>query len=227
MDLNGLNKEQREAVMHIDGPMLVLAGAGSGKTRVLTNRIAYLIENGVEPFNILAITFTNKAAKEMKERVFNLIGDTAKDIQISTFHSLGLRLLKENYHYLGYEKNFTILDSDDSLTIIKKIMKDMNLNPKFYNAKSIKNTISSCKNEMMSVSQFDKVEMDKSIVEIYRRYQSKLKKNNSVDFDDLLILPIKLFNENKDVLEKYQEQYKYILIDEYQDTNHAQYLIVK
>ena len=221
--MNHLNKNQLEAVNHINGPMLVLAGAGSGKTKVLTSRIINLINNGVSPLNILAITFTNKAAKEMKDRVYKLIGRSTYDIQISTFHSLGLKLLKENYSYLGYEKNFTILDSDDSLTIIKKIMKDMNLNPKFYNAKSIKNKISSCKNEMMSVSQFEKIEMDKSIVEVYRRYQSKLKKNNSVDFDDLLILPIKLFKEYSNVLEEYQDKYKYILIDEYQDTNEAQY----
>ena len=130
MDLKGLNKEQLEAVKHIDGPMLVLAGAGSGKTRVLTNRIAYLIENGVSSDNILAITFTNKAAKEMKEREIKLIGEVAKSIQISTFHSLGLRLLKENYARLGYKSNFVILDSDDTLTVVKKIMKEMNLNPK-------------------------------------------------------------------------------------------------
>ena len=152
MDLNGLNKEQREAVTHINGPMLVLAGAGSGKTRVLTNRIGYLIENGIDAGNILAITFTNKAAKEMKERVLKLIGNEGYSIQISTFHSLGLRLLKENYSKLGYKSNFVILDSDDTLTVVKKIMKEMNLNPKFYNARDIRNNISSAKNELMSVS---------------------------------------------------------------------------
>jgi len=227
MDLNGLNKEQREAVMHIDGPMLVLAGAGSGKTRVLTNRIAYLIENGVEPFNILAITFTNKAAKEMKERVSKLIGAQASSIQISTFHSLGLRLLKENYSKLGYKSNFVILDSDDTLTVVKKIMKEMNLNPKFYNAREIRNKISSAKNELMSPSEFSKVEFDQNIIKVFEKYNKKLVINNSVDFDDLLLLPIKLFKEYPDTLRYYQDKYKYVLIDEYQDTNEAQYIFSK
>lgn len=227
MDLSRLNNEQRKAVMHIDGPMLVLAGAGSGKTSVLTNRIAYLIENGVNPYNILAITFTNKAAKEMKERVLKLIGEEGKTIQISTFHSLGLRLVKENYSKLGYKSNFVILDSDDTLTVVKKIIKDMNLNPKFYNAREIRNKISSAKNELMSVDDFSKVEYDKSIVEIYRKYNKKLLINNSVDFDDLLLLPIKLFKEYPDTLKYYQDKYKYVLIDEYQDTNEAQYIFSK
>lgn len=227
MDLSRLNNEQRKAVMHIDGPMLVLAGAGSGKTSVLTNRIAYLIENGVNPYNILAITFTNKAAKEMKERVLKLIGEEGKTIQISTFHSLGLRLVKENYNKLGYKSNFVILDSDDTLTVVKKIIKDMNLNPKFYNAREIRNKISSAKNELMSVDDFSKIEYDKSIVEIYRKYNKKLLINNSVDFDDLLLLPIKLFKEYPDTLKYYQDKYKYVLIDEYQDTNEAQYIFSK
>ena len=227
MDLNGLNKEQREAVTHIDGPMLVLAGAGSGKTRVLTNRIAYLIEKGVDPENILAITFTNKAAKEMKEREFNIIGNKAKLIQISTFHSLGLRLLKENYSKLGYKSNFVILDSDDTLTVVKKIMKEMNLNPKFYNAREIRNKISSAKNELMSPSEFSKVEFDQNIIKVFEKYNKKLVINNSVDFDDLLLLPIKLFKEYPDTLRYYQDKYKYVLIDEYQDTNEAQYIFSK
>jgi len=227
MDLNGLNKEQREAVTHIDGPMLVLAGAGSGKTRVLTNRIAYLIENGIEPNNILAITFTNKAAKEMKERVFKLIGSKANLIQISTFHSLGLRLLKENYSRLGYKSNFVILDSDDTLTVVKKIMKEMNLNPKFYNARDIRNKISSAKNELMSPKEYAKLEFDQNIIKVFEKYNKKLVINNSVDFDDLLLLPIKLFKEYPDVLRYYQDKYKYVLIDEYQDTNEAQYIFSK
>jgi len=227
MDLNGLNKEQKEAVTHIDGPMLVLAGAGSGKTRVLTNRIAYLIENGIEPGNILAITFTNKAAKEMKEREIKLIGMDAYSIQISTFHSLGLRLLKENYSRLGYKNNFVILDSDDTLTVVKKIMKEMNLNPKFYNAREIRNKISSAKNELMTPSQFSKLEFDQNIISVYEKYNKKLVINNSVDFDDLLLLPIKLFKEYPDVLKYYQDKYKYVLIDEYQDTNEAQYIFSK
>lgn len=227
MNLNGLNKEQIDAVMHIDGPMLVLAGAGSGKTRVLTNRIAYLIENGIEPSNILAITFTNKAAKEMKERVFKLIGSEANSIQISTFHSLGLRLLKENYSKLGYKSNFVILDSDDTLTVVKKIMKEMNLNPKFYNARDIRNKISSAKNELMSPSEYAKLEFDQNIIRVFEKYNKKLIINNSVDFDDLLLLPIKLFKEYPDTLKYYQDKYKYVLIDEYQDTNEAQYIFSK
>jgi len=227
MDLKGLNIEQLKAVKHIDGPMLVLAGAGSGKTKVLTNRIAYLIENGISSDNILAITFTNKAAKEMREREYKLIGNDAKSIQISTFHSLGLRLLKENYSRLGYKSNFVILDSDDTLTVVKKIMKEMNLNPKFYNARDIRNKISSAKNELLSPSQYAKMEFDKNIITVYERYQKKLLINNSVDFDDLLILPIKLFKEYPDVLKYYQDKYKYVLIDEYQDTNEAQYIFSK
>ena len=226
MNLDNLNKQQKEAVTHIDGPMLVLAGAGSGKTKVLTSRIAYLIENGVNPRNILAITFTNKAAKEMKDRVINLIGSSANYIQISTFHSLGLKMIKENYNILGYDKNFTILDSDDTLTVVKKIIKEMNLTPQFYNAKAIRNKISSAKNELMSVSEFSHVEFDKDIVRIFEKYNSILKTNNSVDFDDLLVLPIQLLN-NSEVLDRYQELYKYILIDEYQDTNEAQYKFTK
>lgn len=226
MNLELLNNKQREAVTHIDGPMLVLAGAGSGKTKVLTSRIAYLIENGVNPQNILAITFTNKAATEMRERVAKLVYGSYK-IQISTFHSFGLKIIKENASVLGYDKNFTIVDSDDVLTIIKKQMKDLDLNPKFYSAKTIRNKISSCKNELIMPEEYDKLEADKNIVEIYRRYQKILKTNNTVDFDDLLILPIKLFKQHKEILTHYQNQYKYILIDEYQDTNEAQYILSK
>ena len=222
-----LNSEQKKAVNHINGPMLVLAGAGSGKTKVLTNRIAGLIENGISPLNILAITFTNKAAKEMKERVIRLIGAEAYNIQISTFHSLGLKILKENYNLLGYERNFTIIDSDDVLTIIKKIMKDLNMSKDYYNAREIKNKISSAKNEMMGLDEFSKVEFDHKVVEVYRQYLKKLKNGNSVDFDDLLILPIKLFKIYPNILEQYQDRYKYILIDEYQDTNEAQYIFSK
>ena len=227
IDLSNLNKEQYRAVTHINGPMLVLAGAGSGKTKVLTNRIAYLIENGVSEDNILAITFTNKASKEMREREVKILGKLAYDIQISTFHSFGLKLLKENYGVLGYSKNFNILDSDDSLTVIKKIIKELNLNPKFYNAREIKSKISSAKNELIDIDSFSKMEYDNNILLIYKKYLNKLKVNNSVDFDDLLVLPIKLFREHKDILEYYQDKYKYVLIDEYQDTNEAQYMLSK
>ena len=227
MDLSGLNKQQIEAVKHIDGPMLVLAGAGSGKTKVLTSRIAYLIEQGVSTDNILAITFTNKAAKEMKEREIKLIGYDAKSIQISTFHSLGLKIIKENYARLGYKSNFVILDSDDTLTVVKKIMKDLNLNPKFYNPRDVRNKISSAKNELLDPDEYSKLEFDSNIIEVYRKYNKKLLINNSVDFDDLLILPIKLFRQYPDVLKYYQDKYKYVLIDEYQDTNEAQYIFSK
>ncbi len=230
MDLENLNKEQKEAVLHKDGPLLILAGAGSGKTRVLTMKVAYLIENGVEPSSILAITFTNKAAKEMKERIYKLVGRMAYESQISTFHSFGLKIIKENYNLLGYEKNFTILDSDDTLSLIKKIMKDMNIDPKQLNPKYVKNVISGAKNELINAIQYENyisIESEKIIGKIYRKYESDLIKNNSVDFDDLLTLPIKLFNEYPQVLKVYQEKYKYILIDEYQDTNEAQYTLTK
>ena len=227
MNISNLNKNQQKAVTHKNGPMLVLAGAGSGKTKVLTSRIAYLIEEGVSPANILAITFTNKAAKEMKERVYKLIGQDANYIQISTFHSLGLKILKENYEFLGYEKNFVILDSDDTLTVVKKIMKDLNMNPKYYNAKELRNKISSAKNELITPEKLKKIEFDEKIVTLYKRYCEKLKIGNSVDFDDLLILPIKLFELSENILTSYQERYKYILIDEYQDTNEAQYIFSK
>lgn len=231
MELDQLNAEQKKAVLYNDGPLLILAGAGSGKTKVLTTKIAYLIkEKQVSPYEILAITFTNKAAKEMKERVENLIGEEARWIQISTFHSFGLKLLRENCKELGYEPNFVIMDSDDSLTIVKKIVKELNYDVKQYNPKAIKNKISSCKNELMSPKDYEKYignDYDKVIYEVYEIYEEKLKSSNAVDFDDLLVLPIKLFRKNKDILEHYQNRYKYILIDEYQDTNEAQYILSK
>ena len=227
MDISNLNNRQIEAVMHKNGPMLVLAGAGSGKTKVLTSRIAYLIEEGISPANILAITFTNKAAREMKERIFKLVGEASYNIQISTFHSFGLKIVKENYNLLGYDKNFTILDSDDTLTIVKKLMKDLNMNPKYYNAKELRNKISSAKNELITPEKFKKIEFDEKVISLYKKYCEKLKKGNSVDFDDLLLLPIKLFETSESILTYYQEKYKYVLIDEYQDTNEAQYVFSK
>ncbi|HOZ54160.1 MAG TPA: UvrD-helicase domain-containing protein [Bacilli bacterium] len=231
MNLDYLNERQKEAVFITEGPLLILAGAGSGKTKVLTTKIAYLVkEKGISPSNILAITFTNKAAKEMKERVIDLVGISAYNIQISTFHSFGLKIIKENYNVLGYNKNFTILDSDDSLSVIKKILKELNYDATRYNPKMIKNKISSAKNELISPSNYKKLAYDdigEIISKVYSKYEEKLKINNSVDFDDLLLLPIKLFKENKYILENYQEIYKYIFIDEYQDTNEAQYQLSK
>ena len=226
-----LNEQQLKAVKTIEGPLLVLAGAGSGKTRVLTTRIAYLIEEmGISPLQILAITFTNKAAKEMRERVSSMLGPVAYQIQISTFHSFGLTIMKENYERLGYKKEFTILDSEDSLAIIKKILKDSGLDPKMYNPKNIRNRISSAKNERMTpeeLSCFNACDFDEKVVTVYEAYQKKLKTNNSLDFDDLLLKPIELFEEYPEVLEAYQNKYQYILIDEYQDTNEVQYQLTK
>lgn len=229
--LDNLNDKQKEAVITTEGPLLVLAGAGSGKTRVLTTKISYLVqEKNISPSHILAITFTNKAAKEMRNRVLQMLGSIAYNIQISTFHSFGLLLIKENYEKLGFQSNFTILDSDDSLTVIKKIMKEMNLDFKVYNPKAIRNKISSCKNELIDAGEFEKyalTDFDKIVQRIYRKYTTKLLTNNSLDFDDLLMLPIFLLKSNPTILKYYQEKYQYVLIDEYQDTNEAQYILSK
>ena len=231
MDISSLNDRQKEAVLYNDGPLLIIAGAGAGKTKTLTTKIAYLIEEeNVNPHNILAITFTNKAAKEMKDRLYMLVGDLAKKLQVSTFHSFGLKLLRENYDALGYDKNFVIMDSDDSLTVVKKIIKDMGYDPKIYNPRAIRNKISSCKNEMTSPEAYEKYavsEYEKVVQQVYAKYETKLQRNNSVDFDDLLLLPIELFKKNPDILNQYQDLYQYLLIDEYQDTNEAQYILTK
>ncbi|MEG2447732.1 MAG: UvrD-helicase domain-containing protein [Bacilli bacterium] len=231
MNIDNLNEQQKEAVLTTEGALLILAGAGSGKTRVLTTRVAYLIKDKqISPYSILAITFTNKAAKEMKIRLLELIGDTAKSVQVSTFHSFGLKIVRENCNLLDYDHNFVILDSDDTLSVIKRILKDLNLDSKIYNPTAIKNKISGCKNELITpagyavfaISEFEKV-----VLEVYKRYTNILKSNNSLDFDDLLILPLELFKKHPEVLEKYQDRFKYILIDEYQDTNEAQYTLSK
>ncbi len=231
MNLEELNDRQQEAVLYNDGPLLIIAGAGAGKTKTLTMKIAYLIDElKVSPYSILAITFTNKAAKEMKDRLFLTVGNDVKKLTVSTFHSFGLKLLRENFERLGYDRNFVIMDSDDSLTVVKKILKDMGYDPKVYNPRAIRNKISSCKNEMMSPAQYERYavsDYEKVIKEVYEKYEDKLYKNNSVDFDDLLLLPIKLFKQFPDVLERYQDLYQYILIDEYQDTNEAQYILTK
>ena len=228
MNLDTLNERQKEAVNITEGPLLVLAGAGSGKTKVLTTKVAKLIlDNNVDPSNILAITFTNKAAKEMKERILNMVGMIGYQIQISTFHSFGLSILKKHYDKLKLSKNFTILDSDDSNVLIKNILKDMNCDE---NYKAIKNIISNNKNALIDSYEFERFvtnDYDELVLDIYRKYENRLIKNNSVDFDDLLMLPIVLFRKHPEILKEYQEQYKYILIDEYQDTNEAQYLLTK
>ncbi len=231
MNLDFLNGSQKEAVITTEGPVLVLAGAGSGKTRVLTTRVAYLVqEKKINPNHILAITFTNKAAHEMKERVLSILGSIAYKIQISTFHSFGLQLMKENYEILGYQSNFTIMDSDDTLTIIKKIIKELGYDPKEYNPKAIRNKISGAKNELLNAKEYEKyaaTTYEEVVVKVYERYEKKLKTNNSLDFDDLLMKPIELFSSHPEILKKYQEKFEYILIDEYQDTNKAQYLLTK
>ena len=228
--LLNLNDMQQKAVLHMDGPLLILAGAGSGKTKVLTTKVAYFVQNGINPYNILAITFTNKAAKEMKTRIVKMLGKDAYDIQISTFHSLGLLFIRENYDKLNLDRNFTILDSDDSLTVVKRILKDMNLDPKAYNPRAIRNKISSAKNELMTPNEYEKFvnnDYEEIIFEVFKRYELKTKSNNSLDFDDLLLMPIKLFRKNPEILKKYQERFRYILVDEYQDTNEAQYILIK
>ena len=204
MNLDGLNDKQRQAVQKTEGPLLVLAGAGSGKTRVLTTRVAYLIlELGISPSDILAITFTNKAAKEMKERIISMIDGLGYKIQISTFHSFGLRIIRENYEALGLDKNFTILDSEDANTVIKKICKEKGLDPKIYNPKAIKNSISSAKNELLDDKEYANYaysDFEQKVVSVYEKYEEKLRINNSLDFDDLLLLPIRLFEKYPEIL---------------------------
>ena len=231
MNIDNLNERQKEAVINTEGPMLILAGAGSGKTKVLTTKVAYLIEDkNISPDNILAITFTNKAAKEMKERIYSMVGGYAFKIQISTFHSFGLKIIKENCKLLGYENNFTILDADDSLSVIKRILKELNIDSNKFNPKAIKNTISSNKNEMIDSVSYERyvhTPFDEVVKEVYSKYERSLKINNAMDFDDLLILPLKLFKEHPEILQEYQNKYKYVFIDEYQDTNEPQYILSK
>ena len=226
--LDGLNEKQREAVMHVDGPCLVIAGAGSGKTKVLTTRIANLIDQGIPSHNILAITFTNKAAKEMRERLEKIVPNN--NAFVGTFHSLGVRIIRENASLLGLDRTFSIVDSDDVLSIIKKILKDNGYDPKLNSPSYIRNKISTIKNELLTNDEIERLfiqPQDKIAKQVYYEYQDVLRKNNSVDFDDLLRLPVKLFIENKDILESYQDKFKYILIDEYQDTNEVQYKLSK
>ena len=226
--LSSLNNEQKKAAMHMEGPCLVIAGAGSGKTKVLTTRIANLINNGVYSNKILAITFTNKAAGEMRTRVENLIG--AHNAFVGTFHSFGLRVIKENHEKLNLTNNFTIVDTEDVTSIIKRVLKSFDLDPKNYAPAYIRERISFIKNNLLSdvdIDRFFLSEPEKIAAKVYHEYEKILKRNNTIDFDDLLKLPVELFKNNPDILEKYQNRYEYILIDEYQDTNEVQYKMVK
>lgn len=235
--LRGLNKNQYEAVTTLSGPLMVLAGAGSGKTRVLTMRIAHLITNGVDPFNILALTFTNKAAREMKDRIAKVVGiSDAKSIWMGTFHSVFARILRIEAHRLGFPSNFTIYDTQDSLNVLKKVIKEMNIDPDFYKPKKVQSRISTYKNNLITVRAYfnnpELIEADaqanmKHIGEIYKRYVEACFRNGAMDFDDLLLRTNELLTRFPEVLAKYQDRFRYILVDEYQDTNHSQYLIVK
>lgn len=228
--IRGLNKKQQEAVLATQGPLLILAGAGSGKTRVLTHRIAYLLEKGLTtPFNILAITFTNKAAREMKERIISMVGPAGENIWISTFHSMCVRILRRDIDRLGYSRNFTILDSSDQLSVIKQCEKELNIDVKKFDPRMILGMISSAKNELKSPQAFAREvagPIHSVAAQVYERYQKKLKSNNSLDFDDLIGKTIELFKQEPDVLEYYQRKFQYIHVDEYQDTNAAQYTLV-
>ncbi|MCI5530958.1 MAG: UvrD-helicase domain-containing protein, partial [Blautia sp.] len=223
-----LNPPQKEAVMHTEGPLLILAGAGSGKTRVLTHRIAYLMEEkGVNPWNILAITFTNKAAQEMRERVDRLVGFGSESIWVSTFHSACVRILRRHIDNLGYDNNFAIYDTDDQKTVVKEVCRKLNIDTKVYKERALMAQISHAKDELITP---DEMEMNaggdynvKKVAAVYREYQAVLRKNNALDFDDLIGKTVELFQNCKAVLEYYQERFKYIMVDEYQDTNTAQF----
>ena len=229
--LSGLNREQQAAVKMTEGPLLVMAGAGSGKTRVLTHRIAYLMaEKQVAPWNILAITFTNKAAREMKERIQNLLGGAAEDIWISTFHSMCVRILRRDSDRVGINRNFSILDTTDQLSVLKTILKEKNIDAKKFDPRAILGTISSAKNDLLSPEDYAKqagTYYEKIVSEVYEEYQKRLLRNHSLDFDDLIMTTIQLFKRVPEVLEHYQYKFQYIHVDEYQDTNRAQYMLVK
>jgi DNA helicase II / ATP-dependent DNA helicase PcrA len=229
--INGLNPEQQKAVKATDGPLLLMAGAGSGKTRVLTHRIGYLmVEKGVNPYNILAITFTNKAAREMRDRIRNMMGGAADEIWISTFHSMCVRILRRDIDRIGFNRNFTILDTTDQQSVIKGILKDKNIDPKKFDPRAMLGAISSAKNELLDTEEYAKQAggyFDQVVSDVYTEYQKRLRKNQALDFDDLIMMTIHLFTRVPDVLEYYQRKFQYIHVDEYQDTNRAQYMLVK
>ena len=225
-----LNEQQQEAVFCTEGPLLLLAGAGSGKTRVLTHRIAYLMDQGVNPYHIMAITFTNKAAKEMRERVDDLVGYGAEHIWVSTFHSTCVRILRRHIDKLGYGNSFTIYDADDQKSLIKQICKQYKIDTKMMPERKIINEISSAKDEFMTPSEYEtRHQYDfkkKKIAQIYKEYQRQLKANNALDFDDLIFKTVELFQFHPEVLDYYQERFRYIMVDEYQDTNTIQFQLV-
>lgn len=229
--LNQLNKEQKEAVQHTEGPLLVMAGAGSGKTRVLTYRIAYLLrEKFISPHNILAITFTNKAAREMKDRVEQLVGPGSEQMLVSTFHSMCVRILRRNIDRIGYDTNFTIIDQTDQLSVMKQVLKDLNIDPKNFNPRAMLSHISSAKNELITPEQYAEKAagfFEKQVADIYIAYQKMIRKNEALDFDDLIMQTVHLFKRVPEVLTYYQNRFQYIHVDEYQDTNYAQYYLVK
>lgn len=228
--LERLNPQQREAVTYLGGPLLILAGAGSGKTGVLTNRIAYLLEQGVSPFNILAITFTNKAAGEMKERVGRLVGPAGNSLWVSTFHSACVRILRREIEKLGNDRHFGILDTDDQKTIIKDCLKELNISDKQFHPSAILAAISRAKNELLGPEPFSRRAKDffeQRVSETYVLYQRKLRQTNALDFDDLIMRTVELLQSRPDVLEHYQEKFRHVLVDEYQDTNHAQYVLIR
>lgn len=229
--LDKLNERQKEAVLATEGPVLVLAGAGSGKTTVLVNRIAYMIsEKHIRPWNILAITFTNKAAREMKDRIERLLGDTAKDMWIGTFHSVCVRILRSCIDLLGYNRDFVIYDTADTKTVMKECLRELDIDEKSFPVRNVLSIISNAKNDLMDAATFENVYKSdyrmSIIAKIYYRYQTKLRKNNAVDFDDIILNTVKILSENPDVLSKYQDKFRYILVDEYQDTNNSQYLLI-
>ena len=229
--LDNLNERQKEAVLTTEGPVLVLAGAGSGKTTVLVNRIAYMIsEKHIRPWNILAITFTNKAAREMKDRIERLLGDTAKDMWIGTFHSVCVRILRSCIDLLGYSRDFVIYDTADTKTVMKECLRELDIDEKSFPVRNVLSIISNAKNDLMDAATFENVYKSdyrmSIIAKIYYRYQTKLRKNNAVDFDDIILNTVKILSENPDVLSKYQDKFQYILVDEYQDTNNSQYLLI-
>lgn len=228
--LDNMNKEQKEAVQTTEGPLLLMAGAGSGKTRVLTHRIAYLIEEkGVNPWNILAITFTNKAAREMKERVGKLLDHGSEDVWVSTFHSMCVRILRRDVEKIGYSRNFTIVDSGEQLTLMKQVVKELNIDPKKYDPRSLLGTVSQAKNNLQTPKDYQALQgnfYEQIAGKCYEAYQKGLRKNEAMDFDDLIMVTIELLTKNPDVLEYYQHKFHYIHVDEYQDTNHAQYTLV-